>query len=355
MIAMKYFAERINSAFRKIYINRGRICKHLALNLIVAILIISSLYTNNDKYNDAHGVVYEAIVFYSLFVSILYLNLYVLAPRFLLKRKWNSYFSLLLLCIIIVFFMIAITQGILSRSSSDEREPIEQIVNLIGSFISFIFITMTTSVYALFKGWLEDEKQIYELESATVEAELQHLKNQINPHFLFNMINNANIKVTNDPPQAYHIISKLEELLRYQLTDSSQEFISLEKDISFLRDYLDLEKIRRKGFEYTMETDIAQGDCRVPPLLFTTFVENAVKHSHTTRESSYIHVKLRSNHQELLFHCQNSKPSIPVRNKVGGIGLANIRRRLELLYGEDYTLNIMDSKTSYTVNLNIKL
>ena len=174
-----------------------------------------------------------------------------------------------------------------------------------------------------------------------MQTELQQLKNQINPHFLFNMLNNANILVKEDPDEASQILGKLNDLLRYQFNDSTRKEVSLNADIQFLTSFLELEKVRRDHV------------C-VPPLLFIPFVENAVKHNPDSDNLSYVHIYFTLHDHELSFRCENSKPSVPVKRE-GGIGLANVRRRLELLYGSGYTLEIKDLATTYSVNLRLSL
>jgi len=144
-------------------------------------------------------------------------------------------------------------------------------------------------------------------------------------------------------------------LLNYQLNDSTKEFVSLDSDISFLNDFLNLEKIRRDSFDYTIKKDENCSVIQVPPFLFIPFVENAVKHSQDIENESYIHIEFEVRDNEFHFRCENSKPVVPLmENKVGGLGLQNIRRRLELLYPHQHTLSIMDGDRLFTVLLIIK-
>ncbi|MDR1370964.1 MAG: histidine kinase, partial [Dysgonamonadaceae bacterium] len=197
--------------------------------------------------------------------------------------------------------------------------------------------------------------RINELETATIETELKQLKSQINPHFLFNTINNANIKVEKDQDVAYNIITKLEDLLRYQLTNTSNDKIKLESDISFLSDYLELEKTRRNRFFYKIIADESIYNLEVFPLLFIPFVENAVKHSLTTKGKSTIIIVFLKENDRLYFCCENSKPLVPIKQKSGGLGLKNIKRRLDLLYRDTYSLNVAESDEKYRVNLYLKI
>lgn len=168
-------------------------------------------------------------------------------------------------------------------------------------------------------------------------------------------INNANIKVENDPESAYSIITKLEDLLCYQLTDTSNKKIRLTDDIAFLSDYLELEQIRRNRFSYSINTGENLFDIEVFPMLFIPFVENAVKHSLTTKGESRIKIILLKEKDHLYFYCENTKPAVPIKQNSGGLGLKNIRHRLDLLYGGACTLDIIESEENYKVNLYLKI
>ena len=170
------------------------------------------------------------------------------------------------------------------------------------------------------------------------------------------MLNNANVLIRKNPAEASKVLFKLEDLLRYQMNDSSRENVSLSSDIRFLNDYLNLEKIRRDKFEYTL---IQEGDIDsvwLPPLLFIPFVENAVKHNSDSENPSYVHISFKVRDERLEFQCENSKPAIAKEEgRVGGIGLVNIRRRLTLLYPGHYLLERKETEENYTVILYLDL
>lgn len=191
--------------------------------------------------------------------------------------------------------------------------------------------------------------------------ELDGLKNQINPHFLFNMLNNVNALIKTDQEKAYNVVLKLSEFLRYQLYENNEEKTLLQSEINFLTNLLDLETMRRDFFTYNIEVNINQkmiNHIAVPPNLFTVFIENAVKHSADIFiESTYINVLIEIRDQKLYFRCSNSKSSedLYADSNNGGLGLSNITRRLELLYEKNYKLDIKMTDQDYTVNLSIPI
>ena len=201
-----------------------------------------------------------------------------------------------------------------------------------------------------------DSLRINELEKTTLRSEMEQLKNQINPHFLFNMLNNANVLTQKDPVKASQVLMKLSDLLRYQLYDSARGSVLLTAEIHFLEDFLNLEQIRRDNFEYLVSKHGEISWVQIAPLLLITFVENAIKHNVDSEKKSYVHLYFEVGHSQLRFRCINSKPQIiSKKTEVGGLGLANVKRRLELIYPHTHTLEIVDNPDTYSVSLTISL
>ena len=160
--------------------------------------------------------------------------------------------------------------------------------------------------------------------------------------------------IKKNPEEASRVLFKLEDMLRYQINDSAKEQVLLSSEIHFLNDFLNLEKVRRDKFEYVISKEGDISEVWLPPLLFIPFVENAVKHNVDSENSSYVYLGFKVWDKQLEFQCINSKPKIALqKNEVGGLGLKNIKRRLELLFPEHYTLEIEESEISYTVYLHL--
>ena len=299
-----------------------RTCRHLLLQIIVLLMTINVFW-----YEPLQSVSFWRRFggFLAYFVSIntvIYMNLYILVPCFLLKNRLGHYV----------------------------------LAAVLTNLVVIVFLSVTQAAISLFTHWLRYNLRIDELESTTLQSELTFLKNQINPHFLFNMLNNANVLIKRNPEEASKVLFKLEDLLRYQINDSSRERVSLASDIRFLNDYLNLEKIRRDNFQFTLRQEGEVDSIWIQPLLFIPFVENAVKHSFDSEHSSYVHVFFKVDAHRLDFRCENSKPAVAVQQgKVGGIGLANIQRRLGLLYPEHYKLEQREDENLYSVILSITL
>ena len=349
--------EKNNDIFTTLLVDgRFRILRHFVMFVFVFFISAGLIwYIEEAEMTSLHK--YIGLLFYIvILLGGIYFNIYILIPRFLLKDKWFLYFSSLIGLVLLVLILIGLAQGFFYE---EDNQPIQHIdyflslIYLISSIVSFMILFAGTTAFVLFKYWLKDMQRVNELESATLQSELKLLENQINPHFLFNMLNNANIMIHEDPDLASHIILKLEDMLRYQVNDSAKERVCLSEDIAFLTDYLELEKTRRDYFEYTVLKEGVVDHIQVPPLLFITFVENAVKHNLDSEAPSYVHLSFKIVEKKLIFICKNSIPLKPNTKKTGGLGLVNIKRRLDLLYNDNYSLEQTKTETTYRVCLEI--
>ncbi|TDW99914.1 sensor histidine kinase [Dinghuibacter silviterrae] len=295
------------------------------------------------------------VIFPIFNVSLFYVNVYVLIPRFLWKNKYSDYF----LIVLGLVMFAAVTVG-LGRYwiATHYRLPIPPEKEFNPFKFSFWMLTLmgVTTSFKFFQRWVFDTERINELERLTRQSELAQLKNQINPHFLFNMLNNANVLTHKDPEKASQVLMKLSDLLRYQLYDSARDKVLLTADIRFLHDFLNLEKTRRDNFDFLISQEGELSGVQIPPLLFTTFVENAVKHSVAPEGPSYVHLYFSLHASALCFRCVNSKPAVAAsKGAVGGLGLTNIRRTLDLLYPGKYRLEIRDVLDAYSITLNLEV
>jgi LytS/YehU family sensor histidine kinase len=269
----------------------------------------------------------------------------VLVPKFLFKNK-NIEYSLSVIGILVV---VAVCGYFFNPFDKGHGLNIP-----LFSFLTILLLAASSSIKLFQKGMM-DKQLIYELEQSKTYAELEQLKNQINPHFLFNMLNNANVLTKKDPEKASQVLMKLSDLLRYQLYDSSRDKVLLTSDIHFLEDFLNLEKVRRDSFDFLISKEGDLSGVQVPPFLFISFVENAVKHNNDATKLSYVDIYFDVRNDELFFKCINSKPTLKSISNRAGLGLINVKRRLELLFPATHSLNIEDDSERYCVTLTIRL
>lgn len=295
------------------------------------------------------------------FIGMGYLITYCLMPRYLFKKKYFIYFGILLVAVILSTFLFkyieeSLLPYLVNKKNNADEEHTTWAMKIFSTTLVYIIFLGPFSFWKMLLQWTKDSNKIRELESTTIQSELQQLKNQINPHFLFNMLNNANVLIHKDPDKASDVLMGLSKLLRYQLYESSRQNVLLAGDIKFLKDFLNLEKVRRDHFDFTIDVIGDVNSVFVPPLLFITFVENATKHNLDSEKTSYIHIVFEIKDNHLYFSCVNSKPQMEsVKSQHGGIGLSNSSRRLKLLYDDNYTLNIRDEKTVFTVELKVPI
>jgi LytS/YehU family sensor histidine kinase len=285
--------------------------------------------------------------------------MYVLVPKVLFKNKYGQYFLFVLFAMTVSFIVFIFILLKIEAFHTEMRNEELNVRNILQGLLSFAFLfgtlTAASTAIKLFQCWIKDKLRILELEKNTMQSELELLKNQITPHFLLNTLNNTNVLINTEPEKASDVVMTLSDLLRYQLYESTRENVLLSSDIRFLKDFLDLEKIRRNQFEYVITVN-GNSNILVPPLLFIPFVENAVKHSAGCKREAFVKLDFTADEKELDFVCINSKPVNSVNaNGNGGLGLANIRRRLDLLYEGRATLRIDETNDIYKVRLNIKL
>lgn len=290
---------------------------------------------------------------------VIYTNLFLLIPRFLLENRFGIY---LLAASGVVFMTTAFTvvlQNILYAPGLPGLYPgsFAILIHAFSGVITIGFLTAGMAAIMLFRHWIFCNQRIDELKSTTLHTEFKYLKNQVNPHFLFNMLENANVLIEKNPAEASGVLFKLEDLMRYQIDGSSRGYVSLRSDLDFLNDYLSLEKLRRDKFEYTLILEGEADAVRTPPLLFMPFVENAVKHSFDRINPSYIYLTIIVSEKQLDLRCEHSKPPVAAGKKreIGGSGLANIRRRLALLYPGRYLLGREETEEKYIVTLHLEL
>lgn len=349
----------VNDVFQKFMLDPGYRVARYVVFIGVFTTIMVSLGLNNIRHIHIlrNQIIEWVLYFLTVFIPVT-LNVFVLVPRYLLKNRPTAYFmSALFLALGLMLFLGSAQGLILHEENSGIVAEVGNflVLNMMASFVSLGLLIIGTSSAMLLKHWMKSNRRINELEAATLQSELDMLKNQINPHFLLNTLNNANVLIWKNKEEARLVLSELENLLRYQLKDTSREDVLLSFDIRFLNDYLNLEKIRRDNFEFSIEVEGDTEGVRVPSLLFIPFVENAVKHNHDSKHLSYVSIRFEVANDKLVFGCENSKPTTPpIKNKVGGLGLKNIRRRLALLYPDRHEIVITDEKTKYRIQLKIE-
>lgn len=289
--------------------------------------------------------------------ALIYFANYVLVPQ-LLYRKYYFLFALcfiLLISLSSYFKMYIIGQvtnnpGLVNFSGNWKARIYDNI-------IPHFFLVMAGVAFKLMFDFVNMEKKMAEMAREKAEAELSFLKSQINPHFLFNSINAVYFLIDKNNSEARNALHRFSEMLRYQLYEVKDKQIPVEKEIRFLKDYINLQKLRKdEHYKVDFYVSPAAAGFVIEPLLLLPLVENAFKHiSHKDDGLNYIKVNLEKKDGVMEFEVENSKEQQSVTEKQGGIGLQNVKRRLELLYPGKHELQIQNRPDVYKVNLKLNV
>ena len=242
------------------------------------------------------------------------------------------------------------------RYRPDDHEPPLLVGqhDFVAAIMLVLMLGMNLGVKLYFRQ-RRNEKRMADLERQNLEQQLDFLRYQINPHFLMNTLNNIHALVDIEPEQAKETIVGLSKILRFVLYDGAKQMVPLDRELAFLSNYIELMGLRvAEQVDLTVMLPEQTSDIQVPPLLFITFVENAFKHGVSYQQRSFIDIHASVTDGHVSFTCRNSKvPPTSASKQGGGVGLQNARKRLDLIYGDRYTLCIDEDAETYCVTLHI--
>ncbi len=322
------------------------------------------------------------------YIPLFLLHNYILIPRYLLKGKVNKYIlSILVTMVLFVTFQSRTYEKrsnlFISKVEMQQEETVSfpvqsadepQIAHsknaskhkarffgikmpiVLNATLLLLMLGANLAIFFVFRYMNEREKR-KALENSRLQDEIRFLKAQINPHFVMNVMNNIHSMIELDPEKAQDMTLELSDLMRYMLYEGDSNAVSLAKEISFISNYVTMVKRRFPADKVQVNFDVPdtfRRDITVPPLLFIAFVENAFKHGVSYNVQSIINIRLEEKDGKVYFTCVNSIPkTMQVQAAPGGIGLENVKRRLELIYGSGYDLDINTDNGFYNVNLII--
>lgn len=322
----------------------------------IALLLLFMFMGSNGKI--VHKTVVVFVYFGLINITIFYINYLFILPTFLNRKKY-------LWCAIVILFLVLISSfvkcglayyfyDIIIKRDSGKHIMAFWDYFMSAAFVSCLFIFLS-AVLKFVTDWFLNEKIKSNLENEKLISELAFLKSQINPHFLFNSLNNIYSLAYQKSEKTPEAILKLSEIMRYMLYESNEDKVALADEIRYLENYIELQKLRFKDnsyikFDITGEVD-AQ---KITPLVLISFVENAFKHGVATDKEVPISILLNIEPGKIFFRTINKK-SNQNKDETGGIGLQNVRRRLDLLYKDNYELHIQDKNDIYNCELYLNL
>ena len=365
--------------------------EHIIYTLMWIALYLSPLMSiymrmsGNPHIDFSWYEILNAWKFNTVWIVLFAIHNFLLAPLLIIKRRTWLYTALVVALLVATMFTLSAMRPSHSRmrhapqrseccehdcmnaemmASKQQPPPMREGGPLMmfgpGEMVAFfgglLLMGMNLGVKLYFRSQ-EDADILSQIEKHALERQLQYLKYQVNPHFFMNTLNNIHALVDIDPERAKASIVELSKLMRYVLYEGNNRLTPLSREVQFLRNYVQLMSMRYTG-NVSISLDVPEvlPDSMLPPLLLVIFVENAFKHGISYRTKSFVEISLQPHGDRLLFSCRNSRPEIKHdENMKGGVGLSNVRRRLDLLFPGNYTLDIKEQEDTYTVHLDIPL
>ncbi len=315
---------------------------------------------------DVSSLITYYVPLVSTFV-VFWLNQKILVPKLFFRKKYFKYLFANGLLIVLSLFCRECFSFMAERAPDQTWEYFFKNYSFsaqghftIWTFISFnIFLLMVcfcSILICMFSRQVTRAFVIRERNRANLEYELNFLKQQLSPHFLFNTLNNISSLITIDPKLAEKSMTKLSQLLRVTLYQTEDRFITIKEEMEILEKYADLEKLRHDdNFEFTFNKSVDDASRLIEPLLLMPLLENAMKHCVNPNGKSFAHVDVVTHDGELTVNIENSNYPRKSQNKANGLGLSTFKKRLDLLYKENYSYRTWVSEETYFCELKIKL
>lgn len=285
-----------------------------------------------------------------------YFTNYFLIPRLLYKGRYWIFFAAYLSSI---FLMGILKLSIIIKILNARTTVFEDFrTRFYDNIIPLILLVTAGAAAKLIGDYLQSQRKLMETAKEKAETELKFLKSQINPHFLFNSLNSIYFLIDKQNSEARKTLLQFSDLLRYQLYDCNAERIGIEKEVNYLKDYIRLQELRKDNkYQVNVNVDDTVKNFSIVPLILIPFVENAFKHiSHHSREKNFVDVHLGRSNGQFVFQIENSKENhVRTTEPPGGIGLNNVKRRLELLYPGEHQLDIHNNEHTFRVDLKLKV
>lgn len=349
-------------------VNLKRTIPPLLHILSCVIILFIPFFITPQRDNEDHLFYLTYLVRVGGLLLVFYINYLYLIDNFLFSKKLALYFIVNILIVIgLVSIQNLLNDIIWTGAEFSPKPPIAgqrhipkpppHEMRLLGDYIFMVFfVGMSVALKATMR-WYKDSIKLETIKATQLEADLRNLRSQLNPHFLFNTLNNIYSLVTIDAPKAQESIHRLSGLLRFVLYENGNKFVPIDKELEFTKNYIDLMMLRISP-NIKLDTSIINNGCshEIASLMFMTLIENAFKHGITSGKDGYINIRIYVDKEKgVLCSVENSvdkmHKNIEVHNS--GIGLANLKKRLELLYPKKYQLDIKNTESSFSVLLRL--
>lgn len=378
-----YFIEKIALVnINTFYTTKNRIFLHFTMWISFAILLFLSYVLGYKLHSSDAVLMTMRMVFVN--ITTFYLLFYVLLPKIFSGGTIRIIVLLFLVLPFIIFIWMAMTyfisliynvlgleitfgelKGVIKMSAEQTfleavapKRMLSQTIIIISLLSPFCFAKILVEITKLYSKNLNIEKEKTALEIQNIQIEKDFLKAQLNPHFLFNTLNNLYGLTVRKDNLAPEVILNLSDIMSYTLYESNTEIVRLEKELDFIKNYISLEKMRYsddKNIQIAIEGENNTAGLFIAPLLTFTFIENAFKYGLKSNKNAFIKLNVKIENETFWFSLENDLEETPTTNSFGGIGIENARKRLELLYPNQYELQINRLEKSFKVGLKIVL
>ena len=299
------------------------------------------------------------LVEFPIHIIVVYINVYYLIPKFILRKKYWSYLSYLILILILVYLVrtglnyILVTKEIWPEAEDSGR--FMELNHVIAVILGELYVVGFVTAIKLVIDWAIEKRRNEDLAKLQLSTELKYLRTQIQPHFFFNTLNNLYALTLEKSNNAPRLVIKLSDLMQYVLYEVKSSKANLLEEINHINNYIDIERLRFKDrIESEMDITGDIGDVEVPPLLFLSFIENCFKHGLIGNEKMKISMSFEIvNKRYLEFKLMNTFNPEVNKSEKHGIGLSNAKRRLNLLFFNDYVLETKIIENTYNLFLKI--
>ncbi len=329
--------------------------------LALPLLLGPNSASNNPREIDRHFQWNMFFVVFGLFnIPLFYFNTEFLLRKILKKRGVLIYIILLVISLLVMlwfheelfkWFFPEMANGGGQRGNGFRRGTSLRII------FQLLFIVAIGISYRFLSDNMTDQEVKKEEENERLKSELSFLRSQISPHFMFNVLNSIVSLSRRKPEMVEPVVIKLSELMRYMIYETSDSKVSIDKEFSYLESYIELQRLRfGNDIKIDFKHNLSSSPSSIEPMLLIPFVENAFKHGVGMVQNPSIDIELNDDKKSLFFSVRNqvSKQNSEIKDESSGIGLANVRRRLELLYPDQHELNIHEKEDSYLIELKIK-
>ena len=327
--------------------------------LLLSVMMTYALSSNEDFSNSVDEEVMAAALFFIILLPAVisfYTFYLVLFPRYFRQKRIGYAFLLgVTISVVTTSLGFAFMSGVLYPECANDMNVPEAITfvaiasyfNLVGGIIAFVIKGFST--------WFEEVKLKEELQEKNHSMELALVKSQLDPHFLFNTINNIDVLILKDAAEASDYLNRLSDIMRFMLYETKTEEISLSKEVDYIRKYIDLQKIRTANKTYVdfqLSGDVTGR--KIAPMVFIPFIENAFKHTLNKKTANAIRIHIRVEKDEIYMSCINRlEKHRRIKTEEGGLGNELIRKRLELLYPDRHQLDTEQTEEEYRIQLTI--